>query len=41
MLDLRLKRLTFSKEADNFLRLMKSRTGMTVNLLCRIAFCIS
>ena len=41
MLDLRLKRLTFSKEADNFLRLMKSRTGITPNLLCRIAFCIS
>ena len=41
MLDLRLKRLTFSKEADNWLRVLKSRTGITPNLLCRIGFCIS
>lgn len=41
MSDLRLKRLTFSKEADNWLRVLKSRTGITPNLLCRIGFCIS
>jgi len=41
MSDLRLKRLTFSKEADNWLRVMKSRTGITPNLLCRMGFCLS
>lgn len=41
MADLRLKRLTFSKEADNWLRVLKSRTGITPNLLCRIGFCLS
>jgi DNA sulfur modification protein DndE len=41
MLELRLKRLTFSKEADNWLRVLKSRTGITPNLLCRIGFCVS
>jgi DNA sulfur modification protein DndE len=38
---LRLKRLTFSKEADSWLRVMKSRTGITPNLLCRMGFCLS
>ena len=41
MLDLRLKRLKFSKEADNWLRVLKSRTGITPNILCRMGFCIS
>lgn len=41
MLELRLKRLTFSKEADNWLRVLKARTGITPNLLCRIGFCVS
>src|SRR5262245_5541003 len=41
MPDLRLKRLTFSKEADNWLRVLKSRTGITPNLLCRMGFCMS
>jgi DNA sulfur modification protein DndE len=41
MPELQMKRLTFSKEADNWLRVIKSRTGITPNLLCRIGFCIS
>jgi DNA sulfur modification protein DndE len=41
MTDLRLKRLTFSKEADNWLRVLKSRTGITPNILCRIGLCLS
>lgn len=41
MSELRLKRLTFSSEADNWLRVLKSRTGITPNLLCRIGFCCS
>jgi DNA sulfur modification protein DndE len=41
MSDLRVKRLKFSKDADNWLRVMKSRTGITPNLLCRMGFCIS
>lgn len=41
MADLRLKRLTFSKEADNWLRVLKSRTSITPNLLCRMGFCLS
>lgn len=38
---LQLKRLRFSKEADNWLRVLKSRTGITPNVLCRIGFCLS
>ena len=41
MSELRLKRLTFSSEADNWLRVLKSRTSVTPNLLCRIGFCCS
>jgi len=41
MADLQLKRLRFSKEADNWLRVLKARTGITPNLLCRIGFCMS
>jgi DNA sulfur modification protein DndE len=38
---LSLRRVRFSKEADNWLRVLKSRTGITPNLLCRIALCLS
>lgn len=38
---LQLKRIRFSREADNWLRVIKSRTGITPNILCRIAFCLS
>ncbi len=35
------RRVRFSKEADNWLRVLKSRTGVTPNLLCRFGFCLS
>ena len=38
---LQLKRICFSKDADNWLRVLKSRTGITPNLLCRIGLCMS
>jgi DNA sulfur modification protein DndE len=38
---LTLKRVRFSKEADSWLKVVKSRTGITPNLLCRLAFCLS
>lgn len=41
MQELRLKRIKFSKEADNWLRVLKSRTGITPNILCRLAVCLS
>ncbi|MCE7890292.1 MAG: DNA sulfur modification protein DndE [Sorangiineae bacterium PRO1] len=41
MSQLRTKRLRFSRDADNWLRVMKSRTGITPNLLCRLGFCAS
>lgn len=41
MPDLRLKRLKFCREADNWLRVLKSRTGITPNVLCRLGFCAS
>jgi DNA sulfur modification protein DndE len=40
-MQLQLKRLRFSKDADNWLRVLKSRTGITPNLLCRMGFCLS
>lgn len=41
MLTLALKRLRFCQEADTWLRVLKSRTGVTPNLLCRIGFALS
>lgn len=38
---LQLRRLRFSREADTWLKVLKSRTGITPNLLCRMAFCLS
>ena len=38
---LRLRRIRFSKEADNWLKVLKSRTGVTPNILCRIGFALS
>ena len=35
------RRLRFCKEADNWLRVLKSRTGVTPNILCRIGFALS
>jgi len=41
MSTLTLRRLRFCKEADNWLRVLKSRTGVTPNILCRIGFALS
>lgn len=41
MQSLTLKRLRFCKEADNWLRVLKSRTGVTPNILCRLGFTLS
>lgn len=41
MEQLRLKRVKFSKEADTWLRVLKSRTDITPNLLCRVGYCLS
>ena len=35
------RRLRFCQEADNWLRVLKSRTGVTPNILCRIGFALS
>ncbi len=41
MPELTLQRIPFTVEADNRLRTLKSRTGITPNILCRIGFCLS
>ena len=41
MQSVQLKRVKFCKEADSWLRTLKSRTGITPNLLCRLGFCLS
>jgi DNA sulfur modification protein DndE len=41
MQSLQLKRVKFCKESDSWLRTLKSRTGITPNLLCRLGFCLS
>lgn len=41
MSELTLQRIPFTVEADNRLRLLKSRTGITPNILCRIGLCLS
>jgi DNA sulfur modification protein DndE len=41
MYELNLQRIPFTEEADSRLRLLKSRTGITPNILCRIGFCLS
>lgn len=38
---LRIKRVRFTVEADNRLRMLKARTGLTPNILCRMALCAS
>jgi DNA sulfur modification protein DndE len=38
---LQLKRVRFCKEADSWLRTLKSRTGITPNILCRLGYCLS
>ena len=41
MPELTLQRIPFTVEADNRLRTLKSRTGITPNILCRIGLCLS
>lgn len=38
---LTLRRLRFCREADNWLRVLKSRTGVTPNILCRLGYALS
>ena len=38
---LSVRRLRFCQEADNWLRVLKSRTGVTPNILCRMGFALS
>jgi DNA sulfur modification protein DndE len=41
MSKLTLQRIPFTVDADNRLRTLKARTGITPNILCRIGFCLS
>ncbi len=41
MSKLTLQRIPFTAEADSRLRLLKARTGITPNILCRIGLCLS
>ncbi len=36
-----LQRIPFTVDADNRLRMLKARTGMTPNILARLGFCLS
>ena len=38
---LKLQRVRFSREADNRLRMLKARTGLDNNIICRLGFCLS
>jgi DNA sulfur modification protein DndE len=38
---MRLNRLRISEEVSNRLSILKGRTGLTPNILCRIGFCLS
>ena len=38
---LSVRRLRFCQESDNWLRVLKSRTGVTPNILCRLGFALS
>ena len=38
---MQLNRIRICEQADNHLRQLKARTGLTPNLLCRIGFCLS
>lgn len=41
MPELTLQRIPFTEDTDNRLRMLKGRTGITPNILCRIGFCLS
>lgn len=41
MSSMKMQRVRFSREADNRLRMLKARTGLTRNLICRLGLCVS
>lgn len=41
MPELTLQRIPITVETDNRLRMLKARTGVSPNILCRIGFCLS
>jgi DNA sulfur modification protein DndE len=41
MTELTLQRIPFTKDADNRMRALKARTGITPNYFCRLGFCLS
>ena len=41
MADLTLQRIPFTINADNQMRSLKARTGITPNYFCRLGFCLS
>jgi len=41
MRELQVKRLRFCREADTWLKVLKTRTGVTPNILSRMGFCLS
>ena len=41
MVILKLQRVKFSREADNRLRMLKARTGLDNNIICRLGLCLS
>ncbi len=41
MAELTLRKIPFTSEADNRLRMLKARTGLDRNYLCRMGFCLS
>src|SRR6186997_1191558 len=38
---LKLQRVRFSTEADNRLRMLKARSGLDNNIICRLGLCLS
>ena len=41
MRELTLQRIPFSSDADNKLRTLKAKTGLSANIICRLGFCMS
>ncbi len=41
MHELRARRIRFCREADTWLKVLKTRTGITPNVLCRMGLCVS
>jgi DNA sulfur modification protein DndE len=39
--ELTLQRVPFNTDADNKLRYIKSKTGLSANIICRLGFCLS